>query len=314
MSVGDRLVSVVTPVYNGEEHIAECVESVLGQTHGHLEYLVVDNCSTDATPDIVAAYASRDSRVRLVRPAEFVGPDPNANRALRMIAAESVYTKVVHADDWLFPECLERMVARAAANPGVGIVGAYRLEGEQVTLDGLPVTAEVVPGAEIARAQLLGRPWGYLIGSPSSVLYRSDLVRSRPEFYRLDNPFQSDQEAFYLLMQESDFGFVHQVLTFTRRHDGADSSYYNRVQAGPPGQLSLLVKYGPVYLAPDEYGRRVAAHVLEYAALLVRNAPRLRNEEFRAYHRETVRRLRPQIRAGEVVDGVLRTLERRLGR
>lgn len=314
MSVDDRLVSVVTPVYNGEEHIAECVESVLGQTHGHLEYLVVDNCSTDATPDIVAAYASRDSRVRLVRPAEFVGPDPNANRALRMIAAESVYTKVVHADDWLFPECLERMVARAAANPGVGIVGAYRLEGEQVTLDGLPVTAEVVPGAEIARAQLLGRPWGYLIGSPSSVLYRSDLVRSRPEFYRLDNPFQSDQEAFYLLMQESDFGFVHQVLTFTRRHEGADSSFYNRVQAGPPGQLSLLVKYGPAFLDRDEYRQRVAARVLEYAVLLLRNGARLRDAEFREYHAATLRRLRPLVDAGEVLDGVLGILERRLGR
>ena len=53
-------------------------------------------------------------------------------------------------------------------------------------------------------------------------------------------PFQSDQEAFYLLLQESDFGFVHQVLTFTRRHDEADSSYYHRVGAEPSGQLLLL--------------------------------------------------------------------------
>ena len=43
-------VSVVTPVYNGERHLAECVESVLGQTFRDWEYVIVDNCSTDADP------------------------------------------------------------------------------------------------------------------------------------------------------------------------------------------------------------------------------------------------------------------------
>lgn len=314
MSGREPLVSVVTPVYNSEEYIAECVESVLAQTYPHFEYIVVDNCSTDATPELVAGYAAHDPRIRLLRPAEFVGPDLNANRALREISPDSTYTKVVHADDWLFPECLERMVALAAAHPSVGIVGAYRLEGSEVTLDGLPITLEVVPGADICRSHLLGRPWGYLLGSPSSVLYRSDLVRARPEFYRLDNPFQSDQEACFLLLQESDFGFVHQVLTYTRRHDQADSSYYTRVGAGQPGQLSLLVKYGRVFLSEDEYRLRLAARVFDYAALLARRAGQLRSAEFRDYHAETLRRLRGAIEPGEVVDGVLRAVGRRLRR
>ena len=43
-------VSVVTPVYNGERHLAECVESVLGQTFRDWEYVIVDNCSTDRDP------------------------------------------------------------------------------------------------------------------------------------------------------------------------------------------------------------------------------------------------------------------------
>jgi glycosyltransferase involved in cell wall biosynthesis len=308
------LVSVVTPVYNGEEYIAECIESVLRQTHRHFEYLVVDNCSTDSTPEIVASYADRDPRIRLLRPAEFVGPDPNANRALREISQKSAYTKVLHADDWLFPDCLERMVARAVANPNVGIVGAYRLEGSKVTLDGLPITSAVVPGRDICRAQLLGRPWGYLIGSPSSVLYRSDLVRARPEFYRLDNPITSDKEVFYRLLQESDFGFVHQVLTYTRRHDEADSVFHFRIGAGQPGDLNLLIKYGRVFLSEDEYRRRLAARVFDYARLLGFHAILFRHAEFREFHAAALGALRGSIPPREVVDGVVRAVEQRLRR
>ena len=308
------LVSVVTPVYNGEEFISECIESVLSQTYTHFEYLVMDNCSTDSTPEIVASYEKRDPRIRLLRPSEFVGPDPNANRALREISPESRYAKVIHADDWLFPDCLERMVSLALANPSVGIVGAYRLEGSKVTLDGLPITAEVVPGHDICRAQLLGRPWGYLIGSPSSVLYRADLVRARPEFYRLDNPITSDKEVFYRLLQESDFGFVHQVLTYTRRHEDADSVFHFSVGAGQPGDLGLLLKYGRVFLSEDEYRRRLAARVFDYARLLSFHAILLRHAEFREFHAAALAGLRGKVPPREVADGVVRAIERRLQR
>jgi glycosyltransferase involved in cell wall biosynthesis len=47
------LVWVMTPVYNGERYLAECIESVLAQTHENWQYLVVDNCSSDGTSEIV---------------------------------------------------------------------------------------------------------------------------------------------------------------------------------------------------------------------------------------------------------------------
>ncbi|HWH03492.1 MAG TPA: glycosyltransferase family 2 protein, partial [Gemmatimonadales bacterium] len=61
------LVSVVTPVYNTGKYLAECIESVLAQTFTDFEYVILDNASTDDSPEIIARYARRDPRIRVVR-------------------------------------------------------------------------------------------------------------------------------------------------------------------------------------------------------------------------------------------------------
>src|SRR3981081_2095829 len=57
------LVSVITPIYNGAEYVAEFIESVLRQTYRNWEYILVDNCSTDGSNVIVERYVSRDKRL-----------------------------------------------------------------------------------------------------------------------------------------------------------------------------------------------------------------------------------------------------------
>ena len=103
-------------------------------------------------------------------------------------------------------------------------------------------------------------------------------------------------------------------MTYTRRHDQAESSYYRRVGAEPPGQLSLLVKYGRIYLSEDEYRRRLAARVFDYAALLGRKAGRFRDAEFRDYHAAILSEVRGSIGTGEVLDGIVLAIGRRLQR
>src|SRR4030067_1311700 len=112
----DPLVSVVTPVYNGEKYLAECIESVSAQTYKNWEYARVNNCSTDRTREIAERYASMDNRINVYTYEEFVDVIQSHNRALRLISPHSKYCKVVEADDWLFPECVERMVELAELN------------------------------------------------------------------------------------------------------------------------------------------------------------------------------------------------------
>ena len=109
------LVSVVTPVYNEEKNLAECIESVLAQTYPNWEYVIVNNCSTDRSLQIAQSYAAQDKRIRVCDNREFLRAISNQNHALRQISSESKYCKVVLGDDWIFPECLTKMVELAEA-------------------------------------------------------------------------------------------------------------------------------------------------------------------------------------------------------
>jgi glycosyltransferase involved in cell wall biosynthesis len=302
--VSKPLVSVVTPVYNGADYLEECIESVLDQTHENWEYIIVDNCSTDGTFEIARGYESRDPRVRLVAADVFVGPIENQNRAVREISLESKYTKVLHADDWLFPECLERMVELAESNPRIGVVSAYRLEETRVTLDGLPHSLTVLPGREIARSTLLADPYPFLFGSPSSVLIRSDLIRARNPFYNEDNPWNEDTEACLESLKVSDFGFVHQVLTFSRRPEGSLFSQHTGVGAYLPGEIKLLAKFGRTYLTEAEYERRLAVLLAWYGIFFLRSLRKLADPDFRDHHRTALREIAPATKLRDVLGGV----------
>jgi glycosyltransferase involved in cell wall biosynthesis len=276
------LVSVITPVYNGEKYLAECIESVLAQTYPHWEYIIVNNCSTDHSLTIAQEYAERDRRIRIHNNDGFVGAIQNHNIAFRQIREESIYCKVVHADDWLFPECIAQMVKVAQENPSVGIVGSYRLVGEWVSCDGLPYPSTVVPGRQICRSTLLGGP--YVFGSPTSLLVRSDVIRSREAFYN-ETHIGADTEACFDVLQTSDFGFVHQVLTYTRRHSEAATSFAERFNTYILGELIFLKKYGPVYLNREEYEARLKLALDNYYEFLGRNFFRRRERAFWDYHR-----------------------------
>jgi glycosyltransferase involved in cell wall biosynthesis len=215
------LVTVATPVYNGAEFLARCIESVLAQTYESYEYLIVNNCSTDGTLDIALSYAKKDSRIRVHDNDRFLGVIENHNLAFRLISPTSKYCKVVSADDFIFPECLARMVEVAEANPSVGFVGSYLIVGKQVQGAGLEYERRIVPGREICRATLLGGP--YVFGSPTTLLYKADLLRKTDAFYPNNNP-HADTSACYKWLEHYDFGFVHQVLSYAQIHAASQTS------------------------------------------------------------------------------------------
>lgn len=280
------LVSIVTPAYNEEKHLAECVESVLAQTYANWDYTIVNNCSTDATQAIAQKYADRDPRIRIVTNSTLIPAVANFNLALRQISPASKYCKMILADDWIFPECLERMVAVMEEYPSVGIVGAYGIANPWVVWTGLPYPSHFVPGREVCRRRLLGGP--YVFGSPTSVLYRSDRVRSHDPFYNESN-MQSDSEACFELLKNCDFGFVHQVLTFSPERSGSLLEASRKLNTAAAGVLHEVVVYGPHYLTPQEHSDCLATTVSKYYDFLATSFLQRRRGEFWDYHRRRLK-------------------------
>jgi glycosyltransferase involved in cell wall biosynthesis len=291
----EPLVSVVTPVYNGENFLAECIESVLGQTYRNFEYIIVNNCSEDRSLDIARDYAKKDPRIQVHSNKSFVGVIENHNIAFRLISANSKYCKVVSADDWLFPECLTRMVSLAEMNPTVGLVGSYQLSGGgpnwrhwQIKWDAIPYPSTVISGREVCRFHLLGGP--YIFGTPTSLLYRADLVRSQESFY--PNPTaEADTSACYKILRNADFGFVHQVLSYERVHEVRQTTISTFRNAYLSSMISDLITYGPAYMTEAEIDKRLGKLLDEYYEFLGASYVRLRNKDFWSYHKTRLKEL-----------------------
>jgi glycosyltransferase involved in cell wall biosynthesis len=247
----------------------------------------MDNCSTDGSSEVAAHYASRfPGKIRLIHTESFLSQVQNYNFALSCISPSSSYCKMVQADDWLFPDCIRSMVEVAEGHPTVGIVAAYELEGDEVRLDGLPYPSTELSGRHVGRLYFLRGT--YLFGTPTSLLMRSELIRSRSPFY--DGryaPFE-DGHACFDLLKTWNFGFVHQVLTYSRRDNEGIISRVRSFGLELFLHLSMLVAHGRDYLSQEEYDRCLKHAERQYFLYLARCACKLdrMSREFWEFHRK----------------------------
>jgi glycosyltransferase involved in cell wall biosynthesis len=286
------LVSVVTPVYNGEPYLADCIESIVAQTYSNWEYCIVNNCSTDRTLEIAERYAKLDPRIRVHSNEQFLDIIGNANNGFRLISPDSKYCKSVSADDWLYPECLQRMVELAEAHPSVGIVGAYQVAGGgdnwYLRTDGLSYYTTVLTGRDICRKHFLSGI--SVFGNPTSNLYRSDLVRSTDTFFP-NLSAEADVSACFKHLKDADFGFVHQVLSYERVHSEQITTTSRALNAYLGSRLNDLTAYGSFYLTPHELKTCIEDLLAEYYRFLAISAVNFQSGKFWHYHKKRLQDL-----------------------
>jgi glycosyltransferase involved in cell wall biosynthesis len=275
------LVSIVTPVYDEARHLPACIESIIQQTYTNWDYTILDNCSTDGSLEIARHYAAKDARINVLSNDRFLPAITNHNAALRQISPNSVYCKMVLADDLILPDCLRQMVALAERNPSVAVVGAYAVEGKKIMWDGLPFPNECFTGRDVCRSHLLDGL--YVFGTANSVLYRADLVRGRTPFYNEAN-IHADTEVCFALLDRADFGFVHQVLSYTRVRQSSLSALSSHMHTDMAGMLTVLLTYGRTYLSQKEFDARLNRHLCQYYRLLAKSLLARRDRRFWEYH------------------------------
>jgi glycosyltransferase involved in cell wall biosynthesis len=117
MSDGKPRVSIGLPVFNGENYLAQALDSILTQTYSDFEVIISDNASTDRTPEICETYVARDPRICYYRSAKNLGAAPNFNRAFELASGE--YFKWAAHDDIIAPDFLLKCVKVLDQDPSI---------------------------------------------------------------------------------------------------------------------------------------------------------------------------------------------------
>lgn len=112
-------VTVLMSVYNGERYLNEAVDSILAQTFTDFEFLIIDDASTDRTPEILRGYD--DPRIRIVTNEENLGLTKSLNKGLALARGE--YIARMDADDISLPERLEKQISFLEKNLEIGVLG-----------------------------------------------------------------------------------------------------------------------------------------------------------------------------------------------
>lgn len=218
-------VSVIIPVYNAEQYLRQCLDSVVGQTLRDIEIICVDDGSRDNSVTILKEYAARDSRLRLVREKNR-GAGAARNQGLREATGE--YLSFLDADDFFELDMLEKAVARAEAYQAQIVVfnsDQYHMDKRQfVPVPWVMVKEDIPPYMPFTYRQLTGNIFLSFVGWAWDKLYRRDFVEAHQLRFQEQRTTNDMLFVFSALVLAKRIAVLDDVLAHQRRGSGASLS------------------------------------------------------------------------------------------
>lgn len=150
---GHVKVSVILPVYNVADYVGRCIASLQAQTLQELEFIFVDDCSTDDSIRVIDEWASHDVRVRILQNVQNLGAGPSRNCGIE--AARGEYLSFIDPDDYVAPDFYELLYAAAVANGGHDIAKGTQL---RINADGSDSGVTRGPNEAIRSCRANGTP------------------------------------------------------------------------------------------------------------------------------------------------------------
>lgn len=212
------LVSIVLPTYNSESYLSLAIESCLKQTHANFELIIIDDNSTDRTPDIVRTYAGRDHRIRFVVRNE---TEPGLPESLNLgfSLAKGRFLTWLQSDNLYTPSAIEYMVQQLCTFPEIGLVycSTHHIDDDVGSSLATPsfFNATLPPNA-LAR-------WTVISGS---FLYGRE-VMERVGPYRPECRYFEDLDFFVRACTQFPAKFCIEPCHFYRRHSGSLTSAHS---------------------------------------------------------------------------------------
>lgn len=156
------MVSIITPCYNSEDFISQTIESVISQTYSDWEMLIVDDCSSDRSPEIVREYMERDQRIRYLKTDKRSG-SPTMPRNIGIENAKGRYIAFLDSDDLWLPTKLEEQMKVFSVNEDASVVFSYY---EKISEEGLRSGRIISSPKRVSYGKLL---YGNVIGCLTGV-------------------------------------------------------------------------------------------------------------------------------------------------
>lgn len=214
-------ISVCLPTFNGERFLAEAIESVLCQTFSDFELVLIDDCSTDGTWELVQQFAKSDSRIRALRNTSNKGLFENYNECMSHASGDLI--KLFAQDDVWDCSILEKMAAPFLSNESISLVVSAREwideDGTRIPLEHPLTEFDRLDGKELIRRCLLSMTnW---VGEPSTVMFPRKFVGAGfdTNYYHL-----GDLDYWFRVVANGECVFIREPLCRFRRHAASTTS------------------------------------------------------------------------------------------
>lgn len=238
-------VSVIIPIYNVEEYLPKCLDSVVNQTYKNLEIICVNDCSPDNCDRILQEYAAKDERIKIINREKNGGL--SAARNTGMDAATGEYIYFIDSDDWIDDDYIEKMVEAATNNHAEVVVNTNILSEEEgkVPKQHLPQNTENFVQDKFLDAQscifnIIWNTWAYLW--KKSFL---DRINARfPEGYVIEDMYFQATTFVYLdnvyVIRESAYHYI--------KRDDSICGKLSQKQGSPLASIRVINKVADFYI------------------------------------------------------------------
>lgn len=226
-------ITVLMAVYNGERYLEEAIKSILRQSFGDFEFVIVDDASTDGTSSILKKYALADKRIRLIRNESNLGLSRSLNRGLEL--AKGAYVARMDADDIARPERFATQLAWLKEHPEILILGsAIQMideNGSKLQSDPPPFTT-----AEMRWNSFFGRQY---VACHPSVMIRRELFERFGAYAELATSQDIELWGRLICAEPYPIANLSEVLLDYRVHSDSVSEKQNELQMETSNKVRL---------------------------------------------------------------------------